>query len=155
METTSQTRSIVITSDIGSSPEKIFNALTRAEEIQQWFPSKAESSPVTGGRYSFGFEFSDPEMAKARNHERKGRFLDLIAGKKVSYDWMDRTLVTFDIEKTGQGCRVTLTHKGWEMKDDDNIREHTMGWTFFLQNLKDHLESGTDKRAQAMGLITY
>jgi uncharacterized protein YndB with AHSA1/START domain len=142
METT-QSRTIAVEQTINATPERIFKALTDAKELESWFPSKVSSDPKVGGEYSFTFEDkNDP----SKDHIRNGKFTELVPGKKVRYDWMDTTDVTFNISPAANGTRVSLTHSGWDADDNANIDAHTQGWTFFLQNLKSYLEEGKDLR---------
>ena len=47
-----------------------------------------------------------------------------------------------------------LIHSGWESGPEwQELKDsHLRGWTFFLANLKSHLETGTDDRAKEMGM---
>jgi uncharacterized protein YndB with AHSA1/START domain len=146
-----ETRTITLEQTINATPERIFKALTNANELESWFPSKVSSDPKIGGSYAFTFDF--PENPE-RNHTRTGKFTVLTPGKKVSYNWMDYTNVDFNLQPVGNGTKVSLTHAGWKNDDDANIEAHTQGWTFFLQNLKSYLETGVDQRAAAMKMQT-
>ena len=48
----------------------------------------------------------------------------------------------------GSGTELTLTHSGWGSGDaaGEAIAQHEQGWSFFLDNLKSHLEGGADLR---------
>ena len=51
-----------------ASPERVFRALTDADELSRWWTTTAESDPRTGGTFSYGFEFEDA----VRNHVHRG-----------------------------------------------------------------------------------
>ncbi len=44
---------------IKSSQENVFKALTKADELVRWFPSRAESDPRPGGKFKLFWDFVD------------------------------------------------------------------------------------------------
>ena len=52
------------------------------------------------------------------------------------------TLVTWELEPEGDGCRVTVTHSGWTEAHQD-VEKQAAGWREILGLLKSDLETGT------------
>jgi uncharacterized protein YndB with AHSA1/START domain len=146
---------IELTKTIDAPPEKVFRALTDADELARWFPSSAESDPRTGGSYSLRFEFDDA----SRNHTYSGEYLEIASGEKVRYPWqtsLGPTEVEFRLEPANGGTRVQLSHSGWGSGGewDESVEMHRQGWAGFLENLKTYLERGEDNRGAMMGMKT-
>jgi uncharacterized protein YndB with AHSA1/START domain len=146
---------IEMTTTIEASTEKVFRALTDADELARWWTTSAESDPRTGGAYAYRFEFEDA----TRDHTYTGEYIDVTPGEHVRYPWKTRlgpTEVDFRIEPAGDGALVRLVHSGWgDGADwDEAAGLHEQGWSFFLGNLKAFLERGEDARVAAMGMKT-
>jgi len=149
-------RTIEITKTIEASPERVFRALTDADELSRWWTTRAESDPRVGGSFSYRWEF---EEDTDRNHTREGTYLDVSPSEKVHYDWpmpLGKTVVDFHLEPSDAGTTVKLLHSGWSSGSEwvESTEMHRQGWGFFLDNLKGYLERGEDARASVMGLKT-
>ena len=143
------------THTIKASPDRVFRALTDADDLTRWFASSAKSDPKTGGRYTFEYAFDDA----SRNHATDGEYRAATPGKSVAYSWpaghaKHPTEVAFTLAPKDGGTEVTLVHSGWKADAEASMKEHDMGWGFFLSNLKSYLEEGKDQRAAAMGMKT-
>ena len=143
------------THTINASPDRVFRALTETGEITRWFASSAESDAKTGGRFKYDYAFDDA----SRNHSVDGVYRDLTPGKTVAYSWpaghaKHPSEVVFTLAPKDGGTELTLVHSGWKADDETSVKEHDMGWGFFLSNLKTYLEEGKDPRAAAMGMKT-
>jgi uncharacterized protein YndB with AHSA1/START domain len=149
-------RTIEIRKTIEGSPDRVFRALTDADELSRWWTTRAESDPRTGGSFSYTWEFQEDTE---RNHTREGEYLEITPGKNVRYDWpmpLGNTVVDFRVDPRGDRAELTLLHSGWgaESDWDESLEMHRQGWSFFLDNLKAYLERGEDARETAMGLKT-
>ena len=138
---------------ISATPDRVYRALTDAAEITRWFASTAQSDPTPGGRFTFEYVFDDT----SRNHTVDGAYRTLTPGQAVAYSWPAGhaklpTEVTFTLTPKDGGTELTLVHSGWTADADQSMKEHDMGWGFFLGNLKSYLEDGLDQRAAAMGM---
>ena len=140
---------------VNAAPERVFRAMTDASEITRWFASSAQSDAKTGGRFKYDYAFDDA----SRNHAVDGEYRDLTPGKSVAYSWPAGhaklpTEVAFALAPKDGGTELTLVHSGWTEETAASMKEHDMGWGFFLSNLKSYLEEGKDQRAAAMGMKT-
>jgi uncharacterized protein YndB with AHSA1/START domain len=149
-------RTIEITQTVEAPPERVFRALTDADELSRWWTTRAASDPRTGGSFSYTWEF---QQDTDRNHTREDRYLDVTPNEHLRYDWpMPRgnTVVDFRLDPSGDGTIVKLVHSGWgsDSEWDESVEMHRQGWNFFLGNLKSYLERGEDTRASAMGMRT-
>jgi uncharacterized protein YndB with AHSA1/START domain len=144
---------IEITKQIDSAPERVFRALTDADELGRWFASSAESEPRTGGEYVLRFEFED----ESRNHTYSGRYEEVTPNERVRYPWNGRfgdTTVEFVLKPSASGTEVRLAHSGWTEAAAEPRQLHEQGWTFFLDNLERYLTGGEDQRAAASQMKT-
>jgi uncharacterized protein YndB with AHSA1/START domain len=140
---------IEITQRIDATPERVFRALTAAEELPRWFPSSAESDARTGGDFVLRFEFDD----ESKNHTYAGQYDEITASERVRYPWNGQfgdTTVEFVLRPADGGTELTLIHSGWTDAAEEARQMHEQGWGFFLDNLERYLTGGEDQRDSAM-----
>lgn len=128
---------------VKKQPQEVFAYLTEADRLATWFPSKAETDPVEGGRYRFDFG----------DDERTGTFRAVEPASRLVYDWdfgQGKTEVEFNVAAADGGTDVRLEHRGFASKDDA-YEMHDAGWEHFLQNLKSVAEDGVDRRQEQAG----
>jgi uncharacterized protein YndB with AHSA1/START domain len=132
---------IRISAETVASPEAAWTALTDPRQVARWF---AESTPIDGGAgATYTIDFGEGSAIDGVIHE-------LVPGRRLSYTWQWRgkeehpTLVTWELEPlAGEGCRITLTHEGWqEAGADEALRDDHAGyWEGYLADLLDMLAS--------------
>jgi uncharacterized protein YndB with AHSA1/START domain len=140
---------------VKASREKVFKALTDANELMRWFPSDVKSDPRPGGQFRYEWKFQD----ESQNGLQEGRYLDVEKYDKIRYPWEAGPLATeveFDLTQTDDGTRVDLMHSGWQPDpESEEIRQmHARVWGGYLNNLKLYLEEGGDQRSAMMDQIT-
>ena len=136
--------SIEITRSIAAPPERVFRALTDGDELSRWWTTSADSDVRTGGAFSYVFEFADP----SRDQTYAGTYDEVTPNERLRYPWATgNTTVEVTLRPSGDGTELTLTHEGFT--DEELRRPHEEGWSFFLDNLKSWLETGTDLRPSA------
>jgi uncharacterized protein YndB with AHSA1/START domain len=144
---------IEITKRIDAAPERVFRALTDADELSRWFASSAESDARTGGDFVLRFEFED----ESKNHTYAGQYEDVSPMERVRYPWNGRfgdTTVEFVLRPDDRGTELTLIHSGWTDSAEEARQMHEQGWGFFLDNLERYLTGGEDQRDPAMQMRT-
>lgn len=132
---------------ISSTPEKIWDALTKSEHTEQYFFGTAiQSDWQVGSRV----EYSRGEVTDF------GEILSYEPNREMTYTWenvsdqsdrQDPTVVTFRLqEMDGDVVRLTLIHKNLTEADyvheTDTFQGYNNGWPFILSNLKTYLETG-------------
>ncbi len=133
--------SIIKELTIAAEPERVFNALTRPDEIAGWWTDDLSVRPEIGSlaelRFSKGTFVIQFEVA------------ELIQSQKVY--WISRqgpptghwkgTSVTWRLEPVSNGTRLSFNHDGFVQADERY--EITRGWwEHFLGSLKSYLETG-------------
>jgi uncharacterized protein YndB with AHSA1/START domain len=114
---------------IDASPDTVFQALTDADTMTEWFAEMAEVS-LDGGRYEFWGRYT-PHGDRARQ-----RLVDAVAGQRLSYEWEltggASSRVEITLAPDGDGTVVGVTHDGVPRAD-----EHAIGcfWPVSIANL--------------------
>ena len=139
---------------VQASPQKVFEALTRKEALESWFPSQVESDPRPGGSYTYVFKYPDPEQGGTQT----GKYVQVEPARRVSYTWEAagvETQVDFRLRADQGATLVSLEHAGFGGPEPEKVRAmHEQVWGVYLQNLKSFLEQGVDNRTAGMGQIT-
>ncbi|HUY77325.1 MAG TPA: SRPBCC domain-containing protein [Ktedonobacterales bacterium] len=131
-------QAIVEERTIATSPERVFQALTQADDIIRWWSEEAITTPEVGSLATFRFR----PPAGTLQFE----VAELDAGEKVR--WVSRqepphwagTSVTWSLTPVTQGTRVNFTHDGFV--EDANVETVRQNWSHFLDSLKSYLETG-------------
>ena len=126
---------------IEAAPQRVWNALTRSEEIARWWTDDLSATPEVGTQAEFRF--------------RQGTFViqfevtELDSDKKVR--WITRqgpstghwagTSVTWHLEPVHNGTRVVFNHEGFAQADE-RYEITRAWWEHFLVSLKSYLETG-------------
>lgn len=144
-------QSITIKSPLGT----VFKALTDADELRRWFPTRVESDPRPGGKYKFAWEFANA----SENGSQEGEYVEVVQNERLSYTWSADsilTLVTFVLDETNGETKVELEHStAQDGADEKKLHDdHANQWEFFLNNLKGYLEEGVDRRNEMLKQIT-
>jgi uncharacterized protein YndB with AHSA1/START domain len=105
------------TIDIKAPPSVVFRALTDESELVKWWLKEARMDTRVGGEYEFKFYWAEKNV----KGEAKGKILELIPDKKISYTFASTNLapgvknsvVTWTLEELPDGkTRVTVVHSG-------------------------------------------
>lgn len=153
---------VVVERFIRADPDRIYRALTVAEEMERWFFSSVTTDPRVGGEYRMQWRSAQDAT---RDHERFGTYTRLIPNELVEFEWhgvrkaqagsLPPTLVTITLTPQPGGTLLRLVHSGWPT-DDDGVglcNGHDMGWTFYVENLEACLAGGPDRRAEQFGQL--
>ncbi|MGB8704635.1 MAG: SRPBCC domain-containing protein [Gillisia sp.] len=135
---------LVFQQKMNASSEKIWKAITRAEEMKHWYFELEEFRAEPG----FTFTFIAGDAEKKFLHECTVK--EVIPEKKLSYSWRypeysGNTLVTFQLfSEEGDKTLVKLTHEGLESLPDspEFARKNFQGgWEYFIgKALKEYVE---------------
>ena len=147
---------------IEAAPERVFQALTDAVQLKDWWgkePSvelhRFDMDGRKGGRWIFectGIEGHDhgevgKQLAKnkAKLFEAHGEVLECDPPRLLVWSWIANwhehptisTTVRWELSPTKTGTRVKVTHSGLE-KENIARKDYGAGWAGVLRLLKDH-----------------
>ena len=136
---------IVYTIYIASTPEKVWQALTSAEFSKQYFfGNSVEVDLRVGG----DFIVRTPDGAL----HISGEVIECDPPKKLTVtfnvNWpeliekLGPTLVSYEIEPSGEAVKLTLTQSQDRVLSDDILSGGRSGWPAILSSLKSVLETG-------------
>ena len=136
--------SLTIKRRFKTTPEKIYAAWTRPEELAKWMgPTgttalEAEADVRVGGRYHIRMIVPDDE------HNVGGVYREVIPNEKLVFTWAWRStperesLVTVHLKRDGDGTIMTFTHE--QFFDEAARDRHNAGWTGTFEKLATYLE---------------
>jgi len=138
---------------VKSSMSEIYNAWTKASELEKWFlkevnfynletePFDKNTNVVENTHYKwYWFLYDDP---------MKGMITKVNGENFIQFTFEGECLVDVNLEQIDEYVVVTLRQHNIPL--DDNAKQHVRlgcsnGWTFYLTNLKSIYESGFDLR---------
>lgn len=136
--------SLTIVRRIKAPPARVWAAITRPEQMLQWWgpdagPTlSAEADVRPGGRFSIVFR-----LLSGDEHNPTGVYREVLPEQKLvfTWEWADapekESLVTFLLAPTDVGTELTLIH---ERLPDEAAREsHEAGWAGLLDKLPTFL----------------
>ena len=143
-------RAIVETAFVQASPERVFAALTTPAELCQGWTDPDLCTSVAwevdlrrGGSWRSRWRWT----ADGTEFELGGEVLEVDAPHLLVVSWRDaryaglpQTTVRYELEASGTGTLVRVTHSGF-----DNVRadfdDYSGGWSSVLAKLHRHLPS--------------
>lgn len=128
-----------------ASITKVWNALTRSDELKQWYLDLPDFKPIKGFEFTFMLG-KDPDNL----YKHQCKITDVIPGKKLAYSWQyegyeGNSEVIYELFEEGKKTKVKLTHKGINTFPEDNedlsANNFAEGWTFIVgKALKEYAE---------------
>ncbi len=136
--------SFVYVTFIRTTPEKLWSALTDANQMKEyWFGMHFDTEWKTGAPWQM--VFPDGRIADT------GEILELEKPKRIVLKWRNEfrpelkaegfALCTIEIEPYGDAVRLAIAHS-MERAESKFIEAVSGGWPKILSNLKSVLESG-------------
>jgi len=135
----------VYTIYIASTPEKVWEALTSAEFSRQYFFGNAvEVEQKIGGAYAVrtpdGALHISGEVIACEPPKRLTVTFNVNWPELI--EKLGPTLVTYEIEQTGDAVRLTMSEAHDRPLSDDILSGGRQGWPAILSSLKSLLETG-------------
>jgi uncharacterized protein YndB with AHSA1/START domain len=126
-----ETEPFVIERTFDATAEKVWQAITDRDKMEQWYFKLEEFKPEVG--FEFRFDGGPPE----RIYHHICVVTEVVPGKKLTHSWMyegepGESHVTWELFAEGDKTKVRLTHTGLETfpKDPAFARENFVkGWT--------------------------
>ena len=125
----------VIERTMNAPTEKVWEAITNRDQMEQWYFNLAEFKPEVG--FEFSFEGGSEEM----RYLHLCKITEVVPGKKLQYSWRydgyaGNSFVTFELFPDGDKTRLKLTHEGLETFPTDNKdfarEDFVQGWTHII-----------------------
>jgi len=141
-----ENRPIVIERIFNVPASKVWNAITRKEEMKKWYFDLVEFKPEPG----FEFQFSGGP-APERQYLHLCEIIEVIPEKKLSHTWRydgypGNTVVTFELTEKEGKTLLRLSHQGIETFPKDNedllVENFITGWNSIINySLRNYLET--------------
>ncbi|HVZ35174.1 MAG TPA: SRPBCC domain-containing protein [Polyangiaceae bacterium] len=144
--------SLLASVEIAVAPERVFRALT-TEEVTKWWGSddlyrvtRWTSELRVGGQWR-----SEGRGADGHAFAVEGEYLEIDPPRKLVQTWRPNweqgqvTTITYRLEPTQSGTRVTVRHEGFGERADA-CRSHGNGWERVLGWLSAFLEPADARR---------
>jgi uncharacterized protein YndB with AHSA1/START domain len=145
---------LVVRRVIKASRQRVFEAWTKPEMIQEWFgPAEMTVSKVTNdlrvnGAYRIEMEGRSENCAATAEPDKKpvayGTYKEIVPNERLSFTWrgdwgdIGDTLVTLEFKDAPGGTEIVLTHTGFasqEMKEG-----HSKGWNGSFEKLDRYIQ---------------
>lgn len=123
---------------IGTSPERVYQAITTADGLRDWWTRDAAIEPKVGAAGEMGF-YGKRFIAKLRVEELKPNSL---VKWSVTYQAWDGKEIEFALRANDGNTVLAFAHRGFEQAGDKYASANTR-WSFYLFSLKRYLETGT------------
>ena len=129
---------------IHSTPEKVWDALINPEVTRQYWNHHNASD------WKPGSAWEHQRFDAAKTADIAGKVIEVSAPKRLVISWASpnslndpakTSRVTFDIERSDEDVRLTVTHDELE-PESDMLRGISGGWPLVLSSLKTLLETG-------------
>jgi uncharacterized protein YndB with AHSA1/START domain len=132
---------------VDAAPEVVYEVISTAEHLREWWPDEAELTPVPGatGFVTFG------DSASPDANVVPLTVVEADPPRRFSFRWVydavetaaptNSLLVSFDLAPSGAGTLLRLREtgfreKGWEAAAlEEQYRDHVTGWDYFLPRL--------------------
>ena len=142
--------SLTLVRRIKARPPIVFDAVTTAEGIAQWWGPDAgpvlvaEVDARVGGRYLVRFRLLD-----GTEHESSGIYLELVRPERVVMSWRwtggmedpGESRLEIALRAIPEGTELTFTHS--RLHDDETRRSHEEGWLGALRKLETRFAEQT------------
>jgi uncharacterized protein YndB with AHSA1/START domain len=138
---------------IAAPPERVFQALTDAGELKQWFTSAEcpvkfwDMDPRADGAYRYATEKGSIVVNGVSEFECHGHITEFDPPRILAYTWYAnwhddstrRTLVRWDLTPRNDGTHVKVTHSGLANLPIAR-KDYGGGWREVVEKLKAFVE---------------
>jgi uncharacterized protein YndB with AHSA1/START domain len=124
--------------------ERVWNAISSADDMKQWYFDIAEFEPEVG------FEFQFWGGTENKQYLHLCRVTEVVLGRKLAYSWRydgyeGISFVIFELSPEGKKTRLRFRHRGLETfpLDDPNFARESFaeGWNQIIdKSLKEFVE---------------
>lgn len=130
---------IVLSVDIATTPERLFETITTSKGLVGWFTPQAQAEPKVGTTVTLGF---GPEMTMTYRVDVLEPARQVVwSCAEVPPGW-NETHVSFDIIPAGESTNLRFSQIGFA-PGYELLGTFTYLWAQVIRSLKVFLESGT------------
>jgi uncharacterized protein YndB with AHSA1/START domain len=129
--------------EIEVPPEKVFRAVATADGLSRWWSTQVTSDERVGGIVDFTFiDVFNPDMEIFLMEEPSRVIWKCVGG----HDPWHGSEFHFDIEDLGERrSRLVFKQTYGKPIDDVNYGIYNFNWGYYLQSLKDYVETGSGR----------
>lgn len=128
--------------NIAASPRAVWNQITTADGIRQWWGDDARVDATSGGRIVLTTEGDDGEPL-----EERGTFLEARPTRKLEIKWdagspgpTAGSRLKFQLARDGGETRVSVIHTGAFLDEEEMFAQYDREWRGALKALRSSLE---------------
>jgi uncharacterized protein YndB with AHSA1/START domain len=145
--------SVVVEIHIAAPPERVFQGITKPEQLMRWFSDAC--SPVKvweidarkGGRWRSANHPSAKSLNGVNEFRAGGEILEIDPPRLLIYTWHANwhddpslaTVVRWELQADDNGTKVKVTHSGLA-KEKLAREDYSGGWTGVVKLLKEFVE---------------
>jgi uncharacterized protein YndB with AHSA1/START domain len=122
---------------IHASSERVYQAITTADGIRQWWTRDAAIEAKVGGAGEFGF-YGKRFVAKVTIEELNP--VTRVRWKVANSAWQGND-IEFNLSADGNDTTLLFAHRGFP-RADEGYASATTRWGFYLLSLKRYLQTG-------------
>jgi uncharacterized protein YndB with AHSA1/START domain len=140
---------VVLTRVFNAPCPLVYQAWTEPTQMLKWWGPKDIECRDIQAEVKVGGAYRIHLTSEKGDHIAIGKYLQVVPNKRLQFTWqwehyaMPDSTVTVDFEDLGKTTRLTLTHAG--LPDQEDVTDHTRGWTSLLEKFASMTESGQIK----------
>jgi uncharacterized protein YndB with AHSA1/START domain len=139
MAETSERQTLVRHVSVQAAPERVWQLLTREEELPAWFCDGAHMETKVGGRVEWRW------ATECGTRTGAARIEDIVPGKRMVIRSADDgcwpgTVITMSLRPDGYQTILTITHEG--LTRGENVAECQQFWHRAMESAKYYAETG-------------
>ena len=126
---------------IAVEPRQVYEALTTAAGIRQWWTDNADLDEQVGGKGVFRFHYDQTVETVVQIINLQEPILVTWAILNSFRPEQNGTIITFEIQSAGSYTLLHFSQVGFATADETYALMNT-GWAYYLVSLKQYLETG-------------
>jgi uncharacterized protein YndB with AHSA1/START domain len=134
---------ILASVEVATDADRAFRSLASPEITSWWLRAGVFDTREWSGDVRPGGRWHASGVGRGKPYELEGEFTEVDAPRKLAHTWQAagapgaRTVVTYLLEPTTNGTRITLRHDGFNSRETCEVT--AMGWETSFQHLADLL----------------
>lgn len=129
---------ILLNFPVNAPLEKVFDAITTPNGLNQWWTLRSNGKPEVGTTYELYFAENYDWRATVVEADPPHRLVLKITD--ATPDWQG-THVGFTLDESDGQTKLSFEHTGWP-EDSDHFRSSSFCWAMYLRIMKRYVEFG-------------